>query len=69
MSLLKRTKSSFRRNIFLVVAAALLLAVPGVVAAAFAINFNIEPSVQEPSREAKARREKEERAEIGRAHV
>jgi len=62
MSLLKRTKSSLRRNIFLVVAAALLLAVPGVVAAAFAINFTIEPGFQEPSREAKERREKEERA-------
>jgi TonB family protein len=60
MSLLKRTKSSLRRNIVLVSAAALLLAVPGVVAAAFAINFTIEPGFQEPSREAKERREKEE---------
>ena len=63
MSLLKRTKSSLRRNIVLVSAAALLLAVPGVVAAAFAINFTIEPGFQEPSRAAKERRETEERAE------
>jgi len=63
MSLLKRTKSSLRRNIVLVSAAALLLAVPGVVAAAFAINFTIEPGFQEPSRAAKERRETEERAQ------
>ncbi len=63
MTLLKRTKSSLRRNIFLVCATAVLLAVPGVVAAAFAINFTVEPGFQEPSREAQERRQKEERTE------
>ena len=54
MSLLKRTRSSLRRNIFLIVAASLLLAVPGVVAARWALQFNIDPgsenvTFQEPS--------------------
>ncbi len=63
MSLLNKTKSSLRRNILLAIAAALLLAVPVVGAAAFAINFNVEPTSQEPSREMQQeRRQKEERA-------
>jgi TonB family protein len=51
MSLLKKTKSSLRRNILLVIAAAFLLAIPCVAAATFGVNFNIDPasaSAQEP---------------------
>jgi TonB family protein len=59
MSLLKRTKSSLRRNILLIAAAALLLGVPSVVAAAWAIDLNVNFAAQEPSRETKERLEKE----------
>src|ERR1051325_7478074 len=63
MSLLKKTKSSLRRNLVLLIAAALLLAIPGVAAAAFAINFNIESKLQEPAREEQEKREMRSRRE------
>jgi len=50
MSLLKKTKLNLRRKAFLLIAAAILLAIPGVVAASFAVHFKIDPgaNAQEP---------------------
>lgn len=59
MSLLRRNKTSFRRSLVLIFAAALLLGVPSVVAAAWAFDLNIAFSGQEPNRETKERQERE----------
>ncbi len=62
MSLLKKTKSTFRRNALLVIGAAILLAIPCLAAASFGFKFNIDPGLtaanaQEPSAEEKEKRE------------
>lgn len=52
MSLLKRSKTNLRRNIMLVVAAALVFAIPCIAAAALALNFEVGVpglEAQEPS--------------------
>lgn len=66
VSLLKRTRLNMRRNVFLLVATALLLAIPCVAAASFALHLKIDSArAQEPSsegqekKELRARREKE----------
>ena len=69
MSLLKRTKSNLRRKTLLLIAAAILLALPAVVAASFAVHFKIDPAVagasaQEPSSESIERRRKLEREAV-----
>jgi TonB family protein len=63
MSLLKTSKTSFRRSALLIVMAGLLLAVPSVVAAVFAIDFKVDFEGQEPRREAKEKIEKERATE------
>jgi TonB family protein len=69
MSLLKKTKSSLRRNILLLIAAALLLAIPCVASASFGLNFNIDPAgagVQEPSSGAQEKKEMRDREALER---
>ena len=66
MSLLKRNKSNLRRTVLGLMLAVLLLAVPCVAAAAWAIHFNVDSpfgQTQEPSREAQEKRERNERIE------
>jgi TonB family protein len=63
MSLFKKAKLNTRRNGFLVLAAALLLAIPCVAAASFGFHFNVDPATasltgQEPSAENQMKREK-----------
>jgi len=68
MSLLRRPKLSAHRKRLLLIAASLLLAIPCVAAASFAFSFDIGPQnsilipQQEPSQEAKEKKEKEARA-------
>jgi beta-lactamase regulating signal transducer with metallopeptidase domain/uncharacterized membrane protein YkoI len=73
MSLLKKSRSNMRRSALLLVFAALLLAIPCVVAASYAVHLNLAPapselSTQRPSsmQEQNVAREKEqrERAEV-----
>jgi beta-lactamase regulating signal transducer with metallopeptidase domain/uncharacterized membrane protein YkoI len=64
MSLLRRPKLNMRRNKLLLIAAALLLALPCVAAASLAFRFNVAPEAgmlltQEPAQEAKEKRERE----------
>jgi TonB family protein len=63
MSLLRKTKTSFRRSALLIVMAALLLGVPSVVAAAFAIDFKVDFG-QEPNREMKEKEASRSEAKI-----
>ena len=68
MSLLRRPKLSVHRKRLLLIAASLLLAIPCVAAASFAFSFDSGPQnsilipQQEPSQEAKEKKEKEARA-------
>lgn len=69
MSLLKRTKSNLRRKTFLLIAAAILLALPAVAASSFAVHFKIDPagasaSAQEPSSEVVERKRRLEREAV-----
>ncbi|MFN2576933.1 MAG: TonB family protein [Pyrinomonadaceae bacterium] len=67
MTLLRSNKSNFRRSVFGLTLAALLLAVPCVAAAALAVHFNIDSppagAAQEPSREVQEKPELEARRE------
>ena len=59
MSLLKKPNSHTRWKKLLLVVAALLIAVPSVAAATFAMRFDVATNAQEPAAQEKERREKE----------
>jgi beta-lactamase regulating signal transducer with metallopeptidase domain len=60
MSLLRKPELNTRSKKLLLVAVALLLAVPCVAAAAFAMRFDVETSVQDPVTQEKERKERRE---------
>ena len=59
MSLLKKSNSHTRWKKSLLVVVALLIAVPSIAAATFAMRFDVQTNVQEPTVQDKERREKE----------
>jgi TonB family protein len=65
MSLLKKTKSSLRRNLLLSIAGVALLAVPCAAAASFGLHLHVdEARAQEPSAEAQEKKRRAEQEQL-----